>query len=214
MKPWFFPLAVLVGWAGFSLQPPPAAAARPEPPALERLREVEKRLEGQTSVSGRFTMEKKFDHLAETLRSEGRFFFARPDYLVWEQTAPEWFRLELENGRAETWNGSPAAPVPAETEVAGQVARAIMGWMSFDPQAIAAGYEVFVERPEPLVLTARPRRPGARKYLEALQIEFALERPVVRRVVLKERGGFTILTFDQILLNQPRPEPGHGRLGN
>ena len=210
MKVLFFIMAGLVGLTA-------PAAARSESPTLERLLEVEKRLEGQVSVSGRFTLERRFDHLDEPMRAEGRFFFARPDYLSWEQTAPDWSRLELANGRIEAWGGSPETPVrspEAGAKAAGQAALAMLGWMSFNPQAIAAGYEVIMERPEPLTLTAWPRRPGARKYLESIQIEFAFEQPVVRQVILKERNSLTLLTFDQVLLNQPRPEPGHGRLGH
>ena len=212
MRAWIFFLAVL---AGFSVQPPPAAA-RSESPALSRLREVEKRLGDQVSAAGRFSLEKRFDHLAEPMRAEGRFFFARPDYLLWEQTAPDWSRLELAEGRVEILSGSPEAPVrqpEAKAEAAGQVARAILGWLNFDPQALAAAYEVSLDRPEPLTITAWPRRAGARKYLESIQIEFAFERPVVRLVILKEKNSRTFLTFDQVLLNQPRPEPAHGRLG-
>jgi hypothetical protein len=210
VRAWFFFLAGLA-----VMLAPPQAAARPESPALERLREVEKLLAGQRSVSGRFTLEKRSDHLAEPMRGEGRFFFARPDFLIWEQSAPNWSRLELAEGRIEVWSGSPEAPVRSPgAEAAGQAARALLGWMDFEPQAIAAGYEVILERPEPLTITAWPRRPGARKYLESIQIEFAFERPVVRRVVLNERNSRTLLVFDQVVLNQPRPEPGHGRLDN
>jgi len=210
VRSWIFFLAGLALLLG-----PASAAARPESPTLERLREVEKLLAGQVSVSGRFTLEKRFDHLAEPLRAEGRFFFARPDFLIWEQSAPNWPRLELEKGRIEVLSGSPEAPVRAPSaEAAGQAARALLGWLDFDPQAIAAGYEVILERPEPLTLKAWPRRPGARKYLESIQIEFAFERPVVRQVVLNERNSRTFLVFDQVLLNQPRPGPGHDRLGH
>ena len=214
MKVLFF---LLAGLAGLAWPAVPPAAARPESPALERLREVEKRLEGQVSVSGRFTLERRFDHLAEPARAEGRFFFARPDYLVWEQTAPGWSRLELADGRVAAWSGSPENPQPApeaKAEAAGQAARAMLVWLNFNPQAVAAGYEVLLERPEPLTITAWPRRAGVRKYLESIQIEFAFEQPVVKRVVLRERGSRTTLTFDQVLLNQPRPEPGHGLLGH
>jgi hypothetical protein len=208
-------LFFLAGLAVLAALPP--AAARSESPALGHLREVEKLLSGQSSVSGRFTLEKRFDHLDEPGRAEGWFFFARPDFLIWEQSAPNWSRLELENGRIQVWNGSPEAPVrppAARAEAAGQAARALLGWLEFDPQALAAGYEVFLERPEPLTLMARPRRPGARKYLESIQIEFASDRPVVRRVVLNERDSRTFLIFDRVLLNQPRPELGHDRLAH
>ena len=214
MRAWIFFLTSLLGLAGFSIQPP-TAAAQSESPALSRLREVEKRLGDQVSVSGRFSLEKRFDHLAEPMRAEGRFFFARPDYLIWEQTAPDWSRLELAEGQVEILSGSLEAPVrlpKAKAEAAGQTARAILGWLNFDPQALAAAYEVSLDRPEPLTITAWPRRAGVRKYLESIQIEFAFERPVVKLVILKQKNSLTYLTFDQVLLNQPRPEPEHGRL--
>ena len=201
-------LAVLAGlWSGPNL----ASAASP---TLERLEEVEKKLAGLETVSGRFTLEKNLEHLAEPLTAQGRFFFARPDFLRWEQQTPDWSLLEMEGDRLDLWAGSSAQPVrqpEARAQSARPVVREIMAWLKFDSRALAAVYDVAVLRAEPLTLRAQPRRAGARKYLQAIEVEFGADQRVVRRVVISEAAGRTSLTFDQVLLNPPRPGPGYGR---
>ena len=187
-----------------------APAARAESPSLERLKYVAEQLVVLETISGRFTLEKSFEHLDGPVVSQGRFFFARPDFLLWEQRTPAWTRLEVNGDRVEAWAGSPDQPVRRPEMASGaarQVIREIMTWMKFEPRAIAAVYEVILESPEPLTLKAWPRRPGLRKYLDSIQIEFSADRRVVRRVVLSEALSRSVLTFDQVVFDQPRPGP-------
>ena len=181
--------------------------ARAEPQGLELLKNVAEQLTALETISGRYTLEKNFEHLVEPAVAQGRFFFARPDFLIWEQQAPAWTRLEVKGGKVEAWTGSPDQPPETASGAARQVIREIMTWMKFEPRAIAAVYEVTLERPEPLTLKARPRRAGLRKYLESMQVEFSADQRVVRQVVISEPSSRSVLTFDQVVLDQPLPGP-------
>ena len=179
--------------------------------ARERLESLRAALADIQSLSGDFTQEKKLDFLKEPVRSRGVFYFARPDYLHWEYLEPAVSGLELEGGRARAWTGPPdqRSPQPeAMAEAARLAAGQVLIWMNLDPEGILAAYQVSVTQEKPLRLTVIPKRAGARKYIESLEVEFSADLRTVRQVTLREPESRTTLTFSAVRLNQSRPASG------
>lgn len=176
--------------------------------ARDRLLRLKSELSDITSISGRFTQEKKLDFLNEPILSRGRFYFSRPAYLEWEYLEPAPSGLKIEAGRVEAWTGPPgqrARQPEAMAEAARLAAGQVMIWMNLDPEAISAAYLVSVVQEAPLILNVVPRRSGARKMIESLRVEFSADGRTVRRVILREPESQTSLSFSQISLNRPRP---------
>ena len=185
-----------------------APALADEARAGERLLALKAELGDITSISGRFTQEKKLDFINEPVISQGKFYFSRPDFLQWEYVEPAPSGLKMEGGRVEAWTGPPDQRIrqpEALAEAARVAAGQVMIWMNLDPEAIAAAYQVTVIQESPLILRVVPRRGGARKLIESLRVEFSPDGRTVRQVVLKEPESATTLTFSRVLLNRPRP---------
>ncbi|MDR1044420.1 MAG: outer membrane lipoprotein carrier protein LolA [Candidatus Adiutrix sp.] len=185
-----------------------APAGADQSAARRRLISLSAALADVQSINGQFTQEKKFDFLKEPVISRGVFFFSRPDYLHWEYLAPGVSGLDLEGGRVRAWTGPPEKRLPqpeAMAEAARLAAGQVLAWMNLDPEAIEAAYQVTVAGEEPLRLEVIPKRAGARKFIEALEVEFNADLRTVRQVTLREPESRTTLTFSAVRLNQPRP---------
>lgn len=186
----------------------PSPSLADEGASRARLLALKSELGDITSISGRFTQEKKLDFLNESIISRGKFHFSRPDYLQWEYGEPAPSGLEIEGGRVESWAGPPGQRVrqpQSMAEAARIAAGQVMIWMNLDPEAILASYQVSIIQEKPLTLKVVPKRGGARKMIQFLQVEFSPDGRTVNRVILREPESETSLTFSQILLNRPRP---------
>lgn len=185
-----------------------APALADEVGVKERLRALKTELSDISSISGRFTQEKKLDFLNEPVISHGKFYFSRPDFLQWEYLEPAPSGLAIEGGRIEAWTGPPNRRVKqpgAIAEAARVAAGQVMIWMNLDPEAILAAYQVTIIQENPLILKVVPRRSGARKLIDSLKVEFSPDGRTVKRVSLREPESVTALTFSQVLLDRPRP---------
>ena len=198
------------GWLILMLLALPASPALAgEADAREKLLSIKAALAGIQSLSGGFVQEKKLDFLKEPVRSKGVFYFARPDYLHWEYLEPAVSGLELEGGRARAWTGPPGkrSPQPeAMAEAARLAASQVLVWMNLEPEAIEAAYRVTVIGEKPLKLQVIPRRAGARKFIESLEVEFSPDLRTVKQVTLREPESRTTLSFNSVRLNSPRPD--------
>lgn len=183
-------------------------AARADEAAARKLAELQDGLSDISAISGNFIQRKQFDFLNEPVLSRGRFHFSRPDYLRWEYLEPAPSGLIIDGGRVRAWSGPPdkkEAQPEAMAEAAKMVAGQVMMWMKLDPKAIEAAYEVEILAERPLKLKVTPRRSGARKYFQGLEVEFSPDARTVRKVTVFETESRTVLTFERVTLNRPRP---------
>ncbi len=160
------------------------------------------------SISGDFVQEKRLDYLSQPLISRGFFYFSRPDTLTWEYRSPAPNGLEILNGRVRAWTGPPndrRDQPEALAKAAGLAAGQVMLWMDLNPEAISAAYRVEIIGREPLKLEVIPKRAQIRKQLSSITVEFSERLNTVRQVHLIEPEGRTVITFNRVKLNQPRP---------
>lgn len=184
------------------------AASKPSSPASVKLTELRKNLNDISSVSGHFVQIKKLDFLNNPLISEGVFHFSRPDFLSWEYVKPTPSGLIIEGGRVQAWTGPSAAKVKqpeAMAEAARMAAGQVMIWMKMESEAILAAYEVSLVSERPLILKVVPKRGGARRFIQHLEVEFNIDERTVKRVILFESESRTTLEFERVILNRPRP---------
>ncbi|MDL2306842.1 outer membrane lipoprotein carrier protein LolA [Desulfovibrio sp. OttesenSCG-928-C06] len=192
----FRAVSVFVALALFLLQAqnpalcPAAGLAAEEQSVLERIVDGNRNIE---SIESRFTQTRYTFFLDEELVSDGFFVFRAPDQLVWQYDSPAFFRLEYKDGKASFRNNfdgddAPAAQNPREAELAAQIGRQIMLWISFDLESIRTSYSLEFKQLSPPVLLLSPKKKSPSPINE-IELFFAPNGLDVTRVVLHESDG-------------------------
>ncbi|MDY0212896.1 MAG: outer membrane lipoprotein carrier protein LolA [Desulfuromonadaceae bacterium] len=153
--------------------------------------------------------EKHLAMFAETLRSTGRFIFARPDRLRWEMLKPVASGFVLQGEAGTRWNALSKEVghfnISADP-VMGMVAQQLLAWARVDLDWLNERYSMELICTQPVTLHLLPRDPGEAQMIESLSIVFAPDRSHVAEVVMREQGGdYTRMSFSSVQVNAPLP---------
>ncbi len=151
--------------------------------------------------------EKHLAMFAETLRSTGRFIFARPDQLRWEMLKPVASGFVLQGEAGTRWNALSKEVgqfnVSADP-IMGMVAQQLLAWARVDLDWLNKRYGMELICAQPVTLRLLPLDPGEAQMIESLRIEFAPDRGHVAEVVMYEQGGdLTRMIFSAVQVNAP-----------
>lgn len=182
------------------------AAAAPADDARDR---IAKQSAGIESIQATFDQEKRLSVFQETLRSSGRFAFARPDRLRWELLSPVRTGFVLKGNKGERWHEMmdrrEAFSIDRDP-VMRAVSEQLMAWASADFARLEAQYEISTLRDAPARFRLVPRSAVLRDQLEAIEVTFAPGERHVAEVFVKEKNGdSTRLTFKGVQLNAALP---------
>ncbi len=189
----------------FSL--PLAAWAEPTAELDRVLSALERSAAGIETLASDFTQEKHLEIFRETLVSTGRFYFAKPDKLRWETTAPVTSGFLLNGSGGKRWHQRAGTPVPFDLgREPGMklIAEQLLAWARVDLDWLRSHYAMTLVEEHPVALRLIPRQEGARDFLDHLLIRFDTEGRHVASVEVHEAGGDrTLIHFSATLLNQP-----------
>lgn len=149
--------------------------------------------------------EKHLQMFSETLTSEGRFVFARPDHLRWEMLEPVASGFVLREGKGKRWNAL-SEEVDAfsidSDPIMGVVAQQLLAWVRVDMEWLKTRYTMKVVSSDPVTLRLMPRDSAEAQMIESLTIVFAPQRSHVSEVVMQEQGGdWTRMRFVEVEVN-------------
>ncbi len=186
----------------------PLAAWAEEDAELERvLAGLKVSAAGIETLASDFTQEKHLEIFRETLVSQGRFYFARPDKLRWETTAPVASGFLLNGSGGKRWHQRAGAPVPFDLgREPGMklIAEQLLAWARVDLDWLKERYHLTLVGTAPVTLRLVPRQVAAKQYLDYLLIAFDAKGRHVASVEVHEQGGdYTLIRFDAAVLNQP-----------
>ncbi|TRO81886.1 LolA family protein [Desulfuromonas acetexigens] len=186
----------------------PLAAWAEEDAELERvLAGLKVSAAGIETLASDFTQEKHLEIFRETLVSQGRFYFAKPDKLRWETTAPVASGFLLNGSGGKRWHQRAGAPVPFDLgREPGMklIAEQLLAWARVDLDWLRSQYEIALVETQPVSLRLVPRQVGARDFLDHLLIRFDDGGRHVASVAVHEPGGDrTLIRFSATVLNQP-----------
>lgn len=185
-----------------------AQAAQATPGISEETRQILDKIASQgkkaKNIESRFRQIRYISFMDEELESTGFFSYQAPDTLIWQYDSPAFFRLEYKNGKATFQNdfdgesgGTRHAPRrnPREEELAAQIGRQIMLWISMDINVIETTYNIELQQSSPLLLRLTPRKKSTGP-LSAIELLFEENGPEVRKIVLHDADGdYTRLEF-------------------
>jgi outer membrane lipoprotein-sorting protein len=161
------------------------------------------------SLSSDFVQEKHLAIFAETLLSEGHFFYRQPDHLRWELLTPVHSGFVLRGQQGERWNGLSKETSPFGIDkdpIMGIIAKQLLAWAKVDIEWLKSRYRIELLSNQPVRLQLFPLDEGEASFVEQLQILFAADSSHVERVEMYEVGGDkTLLRFGNVQLNQPLP---------
>ncbi|MFW6387274.1 MAG: outer membrane lipoprotein carrier protein LolA, partial [Thermodesulfobacteriota bacterium] len=156
--------------------------------------------------------EKHLQMFSETLESQGRFIFARPDRLRWEMLEPVASGFVLRGEKGTRWNALSEEVDTFSVDsdpVMGMVAQQLLAWARVDMEWLKTRYSMELIEAEPVTLRLVPRDEGEAEMIESLTIVFAPRRSHVAEVVMREQGGDrTRMRFTDVEVNAtlpPRP---------
>lgn len=161
------------------------------------------------SLSSDFVQEKQLAIFAETLLSEGRFYYRQPDHLRWELLTPVASGFVLRGQQGERWNSLSKETSPFRIDrdpVMGVIAQQLLAWARVDIVWLQSRYRIELLAEQPVRLQLFPLDQGEAGFVEQLQILFAEDSSHVQQVEMHEAGGDkTLLRFAEVLINQPLP---------
>lgn len=152
-----------------------------------------------------FVQEKNLSIMAETLVSQGRFAYQKPDQLRWELLQPIASGFVLRGRQGDRWN-SLSRKVEAyaidRDPVMGMVAKQLLAWARVDLDWLESHYRMALKSEQPLCLLLTPRDQGEAGFIDHLEVTFASDLNYVEQVLLAERSGdSTLLKFVNVALN-------------
>jgi len=157
------------------------------------------------SISSEFSQENRLSVFEETIISNGRFLFRKPDKLRWEYLRPITEGFALEGDQGVRWTDTTRTSFSLRSDpLMNIVARQLLAWATFDLEWLCAEYDITLEGESPVVLKLVPKGSDTALVLKHLLIEFSLSSNTVQRVELHEQGGdLTRILFKNPQVNTP-----------
>ena len=169
---------------------------------LERMQSAASSTE---TLASAFVQEKYLAIFSETLVSQGRFAYGRPDRLRWELLTPFASGFVLNGRSGERWNGlsKERGHFSIDREpVMGMIAQQLLAWARVDLDWLRQRYRMELLAREPARLRLIPLVQGEAAFIQHLEMTFAEDLRSIAAVLLLELGGDkTLLRFSQVELN-------------
>lgn len=185
----------------------PAAAEGPASPQL--LESLERSAGSVKTLSSDFVQEKHLSMFKNVMTSKGRFYFAKPDQLRWELTAPVCSGFVLKGDKGRRWHertGRTESFQISQEPVMKLVSEQLFAWARSDFAWLKKEYRITVLQESPVSLRLEPRSAATAGFLHHLQIGFSADGRYVRSVELHEKDGdFTRIRFVNTSVNRQLP---------
>jgi outer membrane lipoprotein-sorting protein len=163
---------------------------------------------GIETLQGRVLQEKRLEMFKDTVSSQGRFAYRRPDRLRWELTAPVVTGFVLTGSSGRRWHGTTGKKEsftlesdPMMRVLAGQILASVRA--DFSP--LLKEYRISVASESPVTLLLEPLTPNA--FVERVTVTFSKKTEYVESVAVREQGGDqTTFSFTEVEVNRPLPD--------
>ena len=163
---------------------------------------------GIETLQGRVLQEKRLEMFKDTVSSQGRFAYRRPDRLRWELTAPVVTGFVLTGSSGRRWHGTTGKTEaftlesdPMMRVLAGQILASVRA--NFSP--LLKEYRISVASESPVTLLLEPLTPNA--FVERVTVTFSKKTEYVESVAVREQGGDqTTFSFTEVEVNRPLPD--------
>ncbi|EAT15888.1 outer membrane lipoprotein carrier protein LolA [Desulfuromonas acetoxidans] len=159
------------------------------------------------TLSSQFVQEKFLSMFAETLTSNGRFYYQRPDQLRWELTEPVGSGFVLNGDHGERWHERVDGSEPFRLEddpAMSLIAEQLFAWARADLRWLQEHYQIELIGVEPICLRLTPPEGQGRAFLDHLLIQFSDSAAYVTEVEIHEHDGdYTRIRFSHTDVNAP-----------
>lgn len=156
-----------------------------------------------------FRQEKHLAVFSETLVSQGRFVYEKPDSLRWELLTPVASGFVLQGKTGWRWNrlSQESGVFSVDKDpVMGMIAQQLLAWARVDTDWLTERYRMELEAESPVTLKLIPLETGEAAFIDHLKIVFAEDRSHVAEVSMVEQGGdSTLLKFNNVRVNAQLP---------
>nr|WP_320050711.1 outer membrane lipoprotein carrier protein LolA [uncultured Desulfuromonas sp.] len=188
---------LMMPWSVFAAEPLPQEMAD----------DIRQSAAGVETLSSQFVQEKFLSMFAETLTSNGQFYYERPDRLRWELTTPVGSGFVLNGDHGERWHERVAGSEPFRLEddpAMSLIAEQLFAWARADLAWLQEHYQIELIGVEPICLRLTPPEGQGRAFLDHLLIQFSESAAYVTEVEIHEQDGdYTRIRFSQTQVNAP-----------
>jgi len=168
---------------------------------------LERSAGGVTTLSSDFVQEKHLSMFKTVVSSKGRFYFARPDRLRWELTAPVASGFVLNGEKGRRWHqrtGRTESFQIGQEPVMKLVSDQLFAWARADFGWLRREYRITVQGEAPALLRLEPRSAATAGFLSHLLIGFSADGRYVKSVEVHEKDGdFTRIRFVNTAVDKP-----------
>ena len=157
------------------------------------------------SISSEFSQESHLSVFEETIVSNGRFLFRKPDKLRWEYLHPITEGFALDGNQGVRWTETTKTSFSLRSDpLMNIVARQLLAWAIFDLEWLSAEYDIALAGESPVLLKLVPKDPDTSQVLKHLLIEFSVSSNTVQRVEIHDQSGdLTRILFENSHVNTP-----------
>jgi outer membrane lipoprotein-sorting protein len=157
------------------------------------------------SISSEFSQESHLSVFEETIVSNGRFLFRKPDKLRWEYLHPITEGFALDGDQGVRWTETTKTSFSLRSDpLMNIVARQLLAWATFDLEWLSAEYDIALAGESPVLLKLVPKDTDTSQVLKHLLIEFSVSSNTVQRVEIHDQSGdLTRILFENSHVNTP-----------
>jgi len=157
------------------------------------------------SISSEFSQESHLSVFEETIVSNGRFLFRKPDKLRWEYLHPITEGFALDGDQGLRWTKTTKTSFSLRSDpLMNIVARQLLAWAIFDLEWLSAEYDIALTGESPVLLKLVPKDTDTSQVLKHLLIEFSVSSNTVQRVEIHDQSGdLTRILFENSHVNTP-----------
>lgn len=153
-----------------------------------------------------FTQEKRSAMLRDPLRSQGKFYFIKPDRLRWEFVKPSSSGFIISKDNAKRWKGNPSELHSFEVKNEPAIratSEQVFAWTRGDFAWLEKRYRITISGTEPPELRLKPLSSDERKFLKEIVISFSVNASYVTSIdIIENTGDSTRIRFMNTRLNQ------------
>lgn len=161
------------------------------------------------SLSSNFEQEKHLTIFAETLFSQGRFVYQKPDRLRWELLTPVASGFVLQGKQGERWNALSREQRSFSVKndsIMGMIAQQLLAWARVDLDWLQNRYRIELQSSEPISLRLYPINADEAGLISYLQVLFSADhRHVAEVLMVDQEGDSTLLRFSDVQINTKLP---------
>ena len=191
MQKTIFTLFILIVLTGFQNNP-----------KEDFLSKLKKFNQENSSLTADFNQVKSISLMNSLLKSSGKFYYSKPEYLLWDQEEPSIYKFKLKGNKVELTQGNSTQVISSNNPQVVHFKNFILSTINgsiFDSDQFDSE---FIRNGDQMEINLIPKNKMLKKRVSSLFLRFDYEQSLLQFLRINEVGGdYTEITFTNQKLN-------------